>query len=637
MVRRHEDSEYYTQEFRQKDIANSGLFRRFRVDVCEGLCPGILVAVPHGGRVEPRTERIGARIAARLGAAMYVFRACVTKAGLGQPDAGQHPFHIDSHCLRAPILECLLRRAQVCIAVHGMRCDDHSIKVGGRDSPLVEAVICALTGKGITATKGTGHLAACDVDNFVNRAGGGRGVQLEISRRLRCRTGQGATWTDIADAVHEALHSEGLIWACERHSATDQGEPTMPNITTYLQSLKPEITQVLSELIAFPSTVGNEKPVAEYLQARMSAFCDECDFVPNDNSIRQDPDYASPLKGLDYSDRPNVRVAMKGSGGGKALLMNTHMDVVPPSSMQEKPFEPQLRDGVLFGRGACDAKGQIATMYFLLKALHDLKPALAGDVIGHLVIEEEAGGNGTTTMVRKTGDTADAAIILEPSDFVVLPQVRGAVWFEATVYGQSGHSGKPGGTVSALLKAIKAIEVFTAYHDRCIAESRGPYPLFDQFENPAPLTIGQLEAGDWPAQAPQKCVFKGVLGILPDRTKEQVMQELREAIRDCGDEWLAGNFEIEFTYRHDANVISPDHPLVEAVGAAAVASGLERKVSAMTASCDAWMYNNQLGIPAVVFGPGSLSVAHSNQEQIAVDEVIKGIEVLYRFVCDWCA
>jgi len=410
----------------------------------------------------------------------------------------------------------------------------------------------------------------------------------------------------------------------------------MPNITTYLQSLEPELIQVLSDLIAFPSTVGNEKPVAEYLHSRMATFTDECAFVPNDNSLRADPDYSSPIKGLDYSDRPNVRVALKGSGGGRSLLLNTHMDVVPPSSMQEKPFEPSLVDGVLFGRGACDAKGQIATMVFLLKALHDLKPALKGNVIGHLVIEEEVGGNGTVTMVRKTGDTADAAVVLEPSDYTLFPQIRGAVWFEATVYGQSGHSGKPGGTVSALFKAIKAIEVFTEYHDRCLAESRGKYPLFDVFENPAPLTIGQLEAGDWPAQAPQKCVFRGVLGILPDRTKGQVMRELREAIAGCGDEWLADNFEIDFTYRHDASIIAPDHPLVEALGVAVEASGLEKKVSAMTASCDAWMYNNQLQVPTCWFGPGSLGVAHSNNEQIPVDSVLKAVEVLYRFVCEWC-
>jgi acetylornithine deacetylase len=410
----------------------------------------------------------------------------------------------------------------------------------------------------------------------------------------------------------------------------------MSDIATYAESLIPEITQVLSDLIAFPSTVGHEKCVAEYLQANMHGFCDECDFVPNDNSLRFDPDYSSPVKGLEYSDRPNVRVAMKGRGGGKSLLMNTHMDVVPPSSMQERPFEPHFAHGLLHGRGACDAKGQIVTMYFLMKALHDLKPKLKGNVIGHLVIEEEVGGNGTVTMVRKTGDTADAALTFEPSDFTLYPQIRGAVWFEATVYGQSGHSGKPGGTVSALLKAIKVIEIFTEYHDRCIVESRGKYPLFDRFDNPAPLTIGQLEAGDWPAQAPQKCVFRGVLGILPDRNRKQVMQEMKDAIKDCGDQWLVDNFEIDFTYRHDASVIAPDHPLVEAMGVALEASGKEKHVSAATASCDAWMYNNQLHIPTLWWGPGTLSVAHSNSEHIAVADIAKAVEVLYRFVTDWC-
>jgi len=410
----------------------------------------------------------------------------------------------------------------------------------------------------------------------------------------------------------------------------------MTDIAAYTQQLIPEITAVLADLIAIPSTVGQEKPVAEYLFERMRVFCDECAYVPNDNSLHEDPDYSFPVKGLDYTDRPNVRVAMKGRGGGKSLLLNTHMDVVPPSATQENPFVPQMREGAMYGRGACDAKGQIATMYFLLKALRDLQPALKGNVIGHLVIEEEVGGNGTVTMIRKAGDTADAALVLEPSDFVLYPQIRGAIWFEATVYGQSGHSGKPGGTVSALLKAIKAIEILTAYHDRCIAESRGKYPLFDQFSDPAPLTIGQLEAGDWPAQAPQKCVFRGVLGILPDRTKEQVMQELQEAIRHGGDPWLADHFEIEFTYRHDASVIAPDHPLVEALGCALESCGLEKKVSAMTASCDAWMYNNQLRIPTCWFGPGSLSVAHSDSEHIKVADIAKAVEVLYRFVCEWC-
>ena len=397
--------------------------------------------------------------------------------------------------------------------------------------------------------------------------------------------------------------------------------------------LADDTRRLLSELIEYRSTDGDEGPVMKYIHERMQEVADEVEFVEVTEAIKDDPDYSYPIR-LEYGDRSNVRVVKKGTDGGKTLLLNTHLDVVPPSSGHVQPFNARVEDGVMYGRGACDAKGQVATIWLLLRLLKELDVELAGDIIVHLVIEEEIGGNGTVAMVRR-GESADACIVMEPTDFVILPQVRGAVWFEATTYGQAGHSGS-GGTVSALLKAIEVLQLFTEYHDRILAESRGKYPLFDEFENPMPLTIGQLEAGDWPAQAPQQAVFKGVLGLLPDRTKEQVMEEMRACVTQSGDDWLAENFEIDFTYRHDANVIEPDHPLVLALQEAVRAEGRPGDVSAMTASCDAWMYNNQLEIPTVVFGPGSLGVAHSDREQIALQDLLGAAQALVRFANEFC-
>ncbi|MEA3399639.1 MAG: M20/M25/M40 family metallo-hydrolase [Armatimonadota bacterium] len=400
--------------------------------------------------------------------------------------------------------------------------------------------------------------------------------------------------------------------------------------------LHDDAVDLLSELISFESTSGNEGPVMRRVHERMGEVADEVQFVEVTEAIKDDPDYSYPVV-TEYGDRPNVRAVKRGSGGGKCVILNTHLDVVPPSSGHLDPFDARIDDGVIYGRGACDAKGQVTTVWLLFRLLDELGVQLDGDIIAHLVIEEEIGGNGTVAMVRH-GDTADACVVLEPTNLVLLPQVRGAVWFDATVYGQAGHSGTPGGTVSALLKAVDVIEIFTEYHDRILAESRGHYPLFDQFENPMPLTIGQLEAGDWPAQAPRRATLKGVLGLLPDRTKEQVMEEMEAAVRDCGDDWLAReeNFEIEFTYRHDANVIPPDHPLVLALQEALEAVGREPEVSAMTASCDAWMYNNQLEIPTVVFGPGDLGVAHSDREQIPVQEMLDAAAALATFADGLC-
>ncbi|MFP3904373.1 MAG: M20 family metallopeptidase, partial [Armatimonadota bacterium] len=390
-------------------------------------------------------------------------------------------------------------------------------------------------------------------------------------------------------------------------------------LTEYFESKYDEAAEVLMDLIRFPSTAGNEGPVAEYLYENMQGFCDETEYIEITNEIKEDRDYASPVRGLEYGDRPNVRVAQKGSGGGKSLIFNTHMDVVPPSATQERPFDPYLEDGIIYGRGACDAKGQLTTLYLVLQAIEELDIDIGGDVIGHLVIEEENGGNGTIAMAR-TGETADAAINLEPSNFILYPQIRGAVWFETTIYGRSGHSGTPGGTISALEKAIRATHIFRAYHDVALAESRGQYPMFDGIADPAPLTIGEMKAGDWPAQSPQKAVFTGVLGILPDRTKEDVMKHLNEMMAGCDDDWLAENFEIEFTYRHDASIIPPDHPVVQTLEAACTEGGVEPEVSAMTASSDAWWYTNQLDIPTCWFGGGDLGVAHSNNENIPVTD-----------------
>ena len=400
--------------------------------------------------------------------------------------------------------------------------------------------------------------------------------------------------------------------------------------------LNDQAIEILSDLIAFESTVGNEGPAMRYMHDRMEEVSDEVEFVEVTEDIKKDPDYSYPVV-TDYGDRPNVRAVRKGTGGGKSVLLNTHLDVVPPSSGHVDPFNARLEDGIIHGRGACDAKGQAATIWLLFKLLDDLDIQLDGDLIAHIVIEEEIGGNGSVAMARY-GDTADACVVLEPTNFVLLPQVRGAVWFDATVYGQAGHSGMPGGTVSALLKAIDIVGYFTEYHDRILAESRGKFPLFDQFENPMPLTVGQLESGDWPAQAPRRANLKGVLGLLPDRTKEQVMEEMEACVRESGDEWLADpdNFEIEFTYRHDANVIPPDHPVVLALQDAAQAVGKDGDVSAMTASCDAWLYNNQLEIPTVVFGPGNLGVAHSDQEQIPVQEMLDAAAALTTFMDGFC-
>ncbi len=408
---------------------------------------------------------------------------------------------------------------------------------------------------------------------------------------------------------------------------------SLAEIQSALEAARPETEQFLCDLIRYPSLSGREAEAVEYTRTRFAEFT-EVEPVPLSNALRDDPDFSDPIPNIQYDGRSNLRVRLPGSGGGRKLLLNTHIDVVPPPTGRDDMFTPTAESGLVRGRGACDAKGQVAAIFAALSALKRMGVPLRGDVIAHLVVEEEVGGNGTLAMIRR-GEKADACIVMEPTNLRILSSVRGAVWFRVTCTGRPGHSGRALETVSALKMAVRVVEILEQYHANLLAASRG-IPLFDSFQNPMPITFGKLMAGDWPAAAPAKAILEGVLGLLPNKTRTQVMEEMRQAILENGDKWLREHFELNFMYRHDANVLDTGHPLVTGLQTCCRETGLAGEVSAMTASCDSWFYNNQLGIPTVVFGPGSLGYAHTDHEQIQMDEVLQAASVLARFAQQWC-
>jgi len=400
-----------------------------------------------------------------------------------------------------------------------------------------------------------------------------------------------------------------------------------------IASVRGEAERLLCDLIRLPSAPGSEEEAVELAASRFENLA-EVERIPLSDEIVHDEDYADPIRGLRYAGRSNLRLRVPGTGRGPALLFNTHLDVVPASDGQDRPFDPVVEGGIVRGRGACDAKGQVAAIFTALAALRCLNVRLAGDLLVHLVVEEEIGGNGTLAMARR-GERADACIVMEPTEMHILSSVRGAVWYRVVCCGKPGHSGQAGGTVSALKMAVRVMEILEAYHARLLASSRG-MPLFDQHPNPMPITFGKLDAGNWPAAAPARAVLEGVIGLLPNKTRYQVMEEMRLAIREDSDPWLRDHVDLEFTYRHDSHVLDPAHPLPAGLAASCRWAGLAGEIGAMTASCDSWLYNNRLKIPTVVFGPGSLSVAHSREECIAMDDILAAASVLASFAQDWC-
>ncbi|MGI6277086.1 MAG: M20 family metallopeptidase [Brevefilum fermentans] len=387
----------------------------------------------------------------------------------------------------------------------------------------------------------------------------------------------------------------------------------------------------LMDLIRIPSTRGNEGEAAKYVYQAFKPLVDQVELLPIDDSIMEDPHYAFPLPGFTYKDSFNVECVIRGKNPDKTVVFNAHLDVVPPNEGQIDPFKPKYEDGIIFGRGACDDKGPLASLYALALFLKEENIQPDCNLIFHFVVEEENGGNGTLAMVRR-GVEADAAIVLEATDFVIYPAVRGAVWFTLEVYGRESHSGNTKNRISAIDKAFQAIQALKQYHQKVLNESRG-IPLFDTYEDPMPLTIGQFDAGVWPASVPNKAVLKGLMGFLPNMNKKQIQDGLRNSLATHSDEWLRENFKLEFNMlNNDGYMIPIDAPVVQSLTSALKGLDLSVEIKAMTASCDAWFYNNLLNIPTVVFGPGSLIHAHARDEQIKLDDVLMGAQIFKSFI-----
>jgi len=412
--------------------------------------------------------------------------------------------------------------------------------------------------------------------------------------------------------------------------------------------VRKETLDFFSELMRFPSTPGNEQQAMEWLARRLRPLCDEVALVPFPEAFAEDPEFSDPIPGMRYEGRANLRAVLGGAGpaegapaagdrapGPRSLVINAHVDVVPPSEGQVAAFEPAVRDGALHGRGACDDKGQIAALYEALLTLREDGIRPAGRLVLHLVAEEENGGNGTLALVReaqRSGERAEGVLVMEPTGLAVATASRSSVWFRVRTRGQSGHVGSSAQRRSALAGAVAAMRAIERRHAALRDRSRGVAP-FEGMENHLPLTFGVLHAGTWPASVPAEAVLEGVFAFLPNTDRGQVMAAIRECL--AAEEDLV-DAEVSFPFRHECHVTPPDAMIVQEALRAAEAAGIAPRLSVFPASNDAWLYATLLGIPVILFGAGRLEDAHASGERIALAEVDRASRMLRALIAAFC-
>ena len=209
-------------------------------------------------------------------------------------------------------------------------------------------------------------------------------------------------------------------------------------VLEWIEGNREEVTQFLQELIRVPSVTpwfkpkaedSREKEVQEVIGARMEGLGAEVKrWEPSAEALAEYEGRPGYYADHTFEGRPNQAATLKGSGGGRSLMLTGHIDVVPAASgWTVDPFGGELRDGRIYGRGAVDMKGGVAAMVMALEAVVKSGVKLKGDVVVGTVVDEEAGGMGTLDLVAQ-GYRADACILTEPTNLKVAPLCRGILW-----------------------------------------------------------------------------------------------------------------------------------------------------------------------------------------------------------------
>ncbi|WP_442962113.1 peptidase [Pseudogracilibacillus sp. SE30717A] len=411
-------------------------------------------------------------------------------------------------------------------------------------------------------------------------------------------------------------------------------------IYQWIDDHKPKSIERLTEMVQHASTQGNEKGVQEVVANYLKEINLEVDFWELDGDrLKKHPYFYSNRETFENS--PNVVGVLKGTGGGKSIILNGHVDVVPEgdhAQWDEEPYSGKVINGKMYGRGVTDMKGGNIALLLALEVIQTLGIRLKGDVIFQSVIEEESGGAGTLDAILK-GYKADAAIIPEPTNMKIFPKQQGSKWFRLIITGRTAHGGTPSHGVSAIDKAfivnkhIKELEK--------VRNNRIDDPLYDNVPIPVPINIGRITGGDWPSSVPDVVQLEGRIGIAPNETMEQVQEELEEWTARLAekDRWFEQNPVIVewFGARWVPGEIETDHPLVKLLtNNFKDIMDDEPIVVASPWGTDGGLLTKVADTPTIVFGPGITELAHFPNEAIELDKIFQAAKIIAATIVDWC-
>ena len=334
----------------------------------------------------------------------------------------------------------------------------------------------------------------------------------------------------------------------------------------------------------------------------------------------RDTDFTVEVKTV-AEGRANI-IARFDNGDGPCFAFNSHVDTVPVGNgWTSDPFRLTERDGRLYGRGACDAKGQVVAMVEAGRLLLAERDAWRGTLLLTLVADEEIDGTGSKAVVRQPPHI-DMVVVGEPTSNAVYAAHKGCYRPLIRVFGRAAHSSRPELGDSAILAATRLIRIFDERDRELRTHS---HPLVGN----AALSVTRISGGIGDNIIPDLCEIVLDRRLLPSETLEDVEAEVQALLARAGRE---SDVKAELTrVRAMAGPAETpvDAPLVREAVAIASAHGVTLpQPSGLTGGCDLVHFRNT-GSVGIVLGPGSLEVAHQPDEYVPKDDLARAA-MIYR-------
>ena len=354
--------------------------------------------------------------------------------------------------------------------------------------------------------------------------------------------------------------------------------------------------------------------------------------------------------GFSYDNRYSLLAVRRGAAAAvdqssRSLMLNGHIDVVPPGdldSWDDDPLSGRYTAGKVYGRGALDMKGGLAAGITALKLLIDLGFVSSGDIMISSVCGEETGGCGAFALVE-SGVKADGCVILEPTQLKICHIQSGCHTFKITLKGRSIHACMAYKGVNVINKFYPIYKALQQMDKERHARFSGP--LAACYENPAniaPFNVGTINAGDWPSSVPDRLEAHGRMGIFPGETVEEMHAEFEATVQAAAaqDSWLAENRPQVEWYEglFEPAALAGESDLIKTLAAShQQITGSAVQYEAATYGSDMRIFNLYANIPTVLYGPGNVSLAHTVNEHIEVDQALEAVCTIAMMIVNWCS